>query len=258
MNELLSARGLTFAYDDRPVLKDVSVALSAGQVIALHGPNGSGKSTLIRLLLGHLRGGSGTIRWLGKDLRSWRCRELARRVAYLPQWPSFDPLQRVGEVLRLGRAPYWRTFGIESARDFDIVATVAHMLELDDLLTRPMDRLSGGQRQRVFIGRCLVQEPIALLLDEPGTFLDLKHQIELGLLLKKLAGQQELGVLMASHDLNLSAAVADHIILLKDGSIVCSGAPGEVLQAEVLSRVYDVQMQRIDRPDGKPLVYPRI
>ncbi|HEY7091001.1 MAG TPA: ABC transporter ATP-binding protein [Tepidisphaeraceae bacterium] len=253
---MLAATGVSFAYTDRPVLRDVKIELRAGEVVALLGPNGSGKSTLIRALLGHLDA-QGTIRWDERDLRSWRRKELARRVAYLPQSPTSEPDHRVVDVLRLGRAPYWQAFGIESPHDAEVVTRVAAQLELTDLLDRRMDRLSGGQRQRVFLGRCLAQEPSAMLLDEPSTFLDLKHQIELGTLLKKLAVEQRIGVLMASHDINLSAAFAHRIVLLKEGAIAQDGAPDAVLRPEVISDVYGVTMERIERSDGTPLVFPK-
>jgi iron complex transport system ATP-binding protein len=256
MSVLLSASGLTFAYADQPVLRNVSLTLSSGEVVALLGPNGSGKSTLIKTLLGHLSS-QGTIEWDGRPLREWRRKDLAKRVAYLPQTPTMEAEHRVIDVLRLGRAPYWQAFGIESSHDAEVVSRVAKMLQLDDLLDRRMDRLSGGQRQRVFIGRCLTQEPAAMLLDEPNTFLDLKHQIELTSLLRKLASEQKIAVLMASHDLNLAAALADRVLLLKEGVIVRDGSPSDALQPDVLSDVYGVRMQRIDR-DGKPLVFPQI
>ncbi len=257
MGELLSACALSFAYTEREVLRQVNFALTPGEVVALLGPNGSGKSTLIKVLLGHLHG-QGDIRWEGRDLHAWRRKDLAKRVAYLPQSPTFEPEHRVGDVLRLGRAPYWQAFGIESSHDAGVVARVARMLDLTDLLDRRMDHLSGGQRQRIFVGRCLVQEPAAMLLDEPNTFLDLKHQIELGLLLRKLAAEQKIGVLMASHDLNLAAALADRVVLLKEGVVVRDGAPNEVLDAALLGDIYGLAMERIERPDGRPLVFPRM
>src|SRR5262249_29813120 len=149
----------------------------------------------------------------------WTRRELARRVAYLPQSPVADAGQTVIDTLRLGRSPYWSAFGIESPRDEQVVRSVSARLGLDDLLSRPLDELSGGQRQRVFVGRCLVQEPAAMLLDEPSTFLDLRHQVELCQLLRQLAKEQSIGVLMASHDLNLAAAYANRVVVLSEGTI---------------------------------------
>ena len=148
---------------------------------------------------------------------------------------------------------------MESARDGQVVDEVARMLHLDGVLNRRMDQLSGGQRQRVFVGRCLVQEPRALLLDEPSTFLDLRHQVELLQLLRRLAREQGVGVMLASHDLNVAASLSDRLILLDAGKVAADGAPGSVLDAGLLERVYGVPMQRIDRGPGEPpAVFPRV
>jgi len=257
MSHLLHAANLSFSYGDRAALRDVSVSLDAGEVVVILGPNGSGKSPLIRTLLGHLEPQSGGIEWEGRPLRQWRRRELARRVAYLPQSPTADPDQSVRDVLRLGRAPYWQAFGIESSRDASVTDEVAAKLQLTDLLHRPIGDLSGGQRQRVFIGRCLAQEPAALLLDEPNTFLDLRHQVELLRLLRTLAREQDLGVLMASHDVNLAGAHADRMIVLHAGVIAAQGRPAEVLRAEVLGPVFEIEMEAISRQSGVPIVVPK-
>ena len=256
---LLDARNLHFAYGNRPVLRDVSIGLAAGEVVALLGPNGSGKSTLLRVLLGQLAAAAGSIRWNGREVRAWSRRELARAVGYLPQSPAADDEQRVAEVLRTGRAPYWGAFGIESIHDVQVVKEVAAQLNLLDLLARPMAELSGGQRQRVFLGRCLVQEPKAMLLDEPNTFLDLKHQVELGQLLRKLAHQHGVAVLMASHDLNLAGASADRLVLLHNGDTMADGPPVNVLKPELLSAVYGLPLQRLETSDpARPAIYPAI
>ena len=256
MSLLLEASGITFAYEQTPVLRDVALSLSAGQIVALLGPNGSGKSTLIKVLLGNLVG-SGSIIWEGRPRRDWKRRELARRVAYLPQSPAWDPEQTVLDALRLGRAPYWSAFGIEAPRDISVIWSVAQLLELDELVFRRMDELSGGQRQRVFVGRCLVQEPRAMLLDEPNTYLDLKHQVELSSLLRKLAEEKSIAVLMASHDLNLAGAFADRLVLLEDGKVASAGTAREVLQPQLLARVYGVNIERIERgPDKAPAILP--
>jgi iron complex transport system ATP-binding protein len=254
---LVRAASLSFAYGTRPVFSGVSLELRPGRMAALIGPNGSGKSTLIRLLTGHLRG-KGRIEFEGVPLERWGRRKLARRVAYLPQLPTYDAAQTVNDVLRLGRAPYWSAFGLETQHDLDTVARIASQLELGDLLARPMDALSGGQRQRVFIGRCLVQEPAMLYLDEPNTFLDLRHQVDLLKLLQNLAHEHGLGVFMASHDLNLAGAFADELMLLAEGELQARGTPAEVLQAERISRAYGVPMQEVAREGGAPLLAPQL
>lgn len=256
MSSILQSASLRFSYGVRPIINSVSLALASGQTVALLGPNGSGKSTLLKLLLGHLHG-EGEITWDGKPLRQWPRREFARRVAYLPQAPVFEDDQTVEDALRLGRAPYWGAFGLETERDIAVVREVSKRLELNELLDRRMDELSGGQRQRVFLGRCLAQEPAAMLLDEPNTFLDLRHQVELSRTLRQLAGERSIAVLMASHDLNLAGAFADRLLLLHEGTLVADGTPNEVLEEDLLSRVYGVPMRRLDREDGAPpIVFP--
>jgi iron complex transport system ATP-binding protein len=256
MTQLLQANNIAFAYGDHSVLRDVSLKLNAGEMISLLGPNGSGKTTLIRCMLGLLQSSAGSIEWEQQPIRSWSRRALARRVAYLPQSPTFEPQQTVADVLRLGRAAYWSAFGVESERDETVVRETASELKLDELLDRQMDELSGGQRQRVFVGRCLAQEPAAMLLDEPSTFLDLRHQIELAELLRRLARQKQIAVLMASHDLNLASGFSDRLLLLHEGAIVAEGSADQVLRSELLQRVYGVPMQRIDREGRPPLVTP--
>ena len=254
---LLQATGLQFAYGDRPVLRDVSLRLTPGEVVALLGPNGAGKSTLIRLLLGQMRATSGQVVWENRDVRAWRRREFARRVAYLPQSPAADAEQRVADVLRTGRAPYWGPFGLESVRDVEVVIDVARQFDLVHLLARPLSELSGGQRQLVFLARCLVQQPTALLLDEPNTFLDLRHQVAMGQRLRRLAKEQGLAVLMASHDLNLAGALADRLILLDAGTVAAEGIADSVLDARIVGKVYGLPMRRVENPGASvPLVWP--
>jgi iron complex transport system ATP-binding protein len=254
MADLLRASSVSFAFGDVAVLREVSVSLRAGEVVSLLGPNGSGKSTLIRCLLGLLPPRCGTIECDGRPMGDWTRRQLARRVAYLPQTPTVEPQHTVADVLRLGRAAYWSAFGVESARDETVVGDTASSLALTDLLHRRMDELSGGQRQRVHVGRCLVQEPAAMLLDEPATFLDLRHQVELYELLRRLSRDRGIGVLVASHDLNLASGYSDRLMLLNEGRIVAAGSPDDVLRAELLTQVYGVPMERLDRPGKSPLI----
>jgi iron complex transport system ATP-binding protein len=255
---VIEVRDLKKSYGAFEALRGISFTVEAGEAVALLGPNGAGKSTLLRVLLGHLRA-SGEVRWDGRDVQAWSRRAFARRVAYLPQSPTADPEQRVADVLRTGRAPYWGAFGIESARDIEVVNLIAHQLALTGLLPRPMAELSGGQRQLVFLARCLVQEPAALLLDEPNAFLDLRHQVELGQLLKRLAGDSQIAVLMASHDLNLAGALADRMILLDSGSVAAEGTADQVLDPAIVAKVYGLPMRRIDYPgQAKPLIWPQL
>jgi iron complex transport system ATP-binding protein len=256
---ILHAGHLRFAYRGAPpVLEDVSFALAPGRITVLLGPNGSGKSTLLKLLLGILKPDAGKIEWENRPLLSYRRAELARMVAYLPQSPAYEEGQTVLDVLRAGRTPYLQAFGLESPRDLQIVQETADALQLDPLLNRPLHELSGGQRQRVFLGRALAQEPKAFLLDEPSTFLDLHHQAQLWQILQKLAREKNLAILAASHDLYLSAAFADELLLLHEGKLAAAGSPNDVLDPQILSKVYGLAMERLDRPGKTPVVFPSL
>jgi len=254
---ILQTKNLNFSYsNDKPTLSDISLSLDPGQILAILGPNGSGKSTLIKVLLGHLRA-SGSILWQGRSIHDWSRKKLARHIAYLPQSPTHDPAHTVRDHLRLGRAPYWQILGLESDYDMNVIQKAAQMLDLSDLLPRPIDHLSGGQRQRVFLARCLIQEPSVLLLDEPNTFLDLHHQVDLLKLLRRLARDEQLAVILASHDINLSAAFADQLILLNNGSIAAAGTPYKILWPETLAPIYKLQVLRLDAPSG-PVIFPKL
>lgn len=256
MSAILQANNLTFSYGKTPAIQNLSISVDPGQIVVLLGPNGSGKSTLIKLLLGYLNG-QGEIIWDGKPISAWSRRDLARLIAYLPQSPGASAGHTVSDVLRLGRAPYWSAFGVESPRDIEVVQQTSDLLSLTTLLSRPIDELSGGQRQMAFLGRCLVQEPRVMLLDEPNSFLDLKHQIDLLKILQKLARKENIAVIMASHDLNLAGAFADRLHLLHAGTTAAAGTPSEVLQSGTLSQVYGLPIDRIDS-GTTPIVFPKI
>lgn len=254
---LLQARNLHVRYDTTEVLSDLSIDLLAGEVVALLGPNGSGKSTLIRTLLGHLRASGGEILWEDRPLARLSPRALARRVAYLAQTPAYDPESRVEHVVRMGRSPYLSMFGLETTEDRDVVEAILNETGLTAFRHRAMDELSGGQRQRVFIARALAQQPVAMLLDEPGTHLDLHHHVEMYRQLRTLAQQKLIGVLIAAHDITLAAQFADRIVLLSDGRVVANGTPTDVLQADALSKVYGLQLARLsDVEPGRVVIVP--
>lgn len=242
---LLHAADISVAFAARTVLADVSLELRTGQILTLIGPNGSGKTTLLRALLGHVKH-SGQVAWNGRPISKWSARDLARLVAYMPQSPVYEPGDRVVEVLRLGRWPHQGLLGVERESDEQIIRQIASDLELVDLLDRPVDTLSGGQRQRVFVGRCLAQSPQAILLDEPATFLDLRHQVELYRLLRRLTESRGLGVIMASHDLNLAATHADRALVLKEGRVLASGAIDDVMTESIMSEAFDLKMKRVE------------
>jgi iron complex transport system ATP-binding protein len=174
-------------------------------------------------------------------------RDVSHSLAPGPLDTLHGPTDTVLDTLRLGRAPHLSALGLESAHDLQVIRDTAALLSLSDLLTEPLSHLSGGQRQRVFLARALVQQPQALLLDEPTTYLDLRHQLDLLHLLRKLCTETGLAVLMSLHDLNLAAAFADHTLLLSEGRPAASGPPADVLTPDLLSRVYQTPMTQVGR-----------
>ncbi|HEX8323363.1 MAG TPA: ABC transporter ATP-binding protein [Tepidisphaeraceae bacterium] len=252
MSAILSASAVSVALSGREALTGVGLDLTPGRMTVLIGPNGSGKTTLLRALLGHVPA-AGDILWLGRPLSEWSSRELGRLVAYLPQTPTFEPGDRVLDVLRLGRMPHGGWLGLDHAADDAIIDTVAADLSLRDLLDRRVETLSGGQRQRVFLGRALAQQPKAVLLDEPATYLDLRHQVDLYTLLGQQTRTRGLAVLMASHDVNLSLVHADEAIILKAGRVVAQGEVDRVMTEATLSNTFDVPIRRVR--DGERAIF---
>lgn len=254
---VLEVQDLSAGYRRADVLRDISLGVAAGEVVAIAGPNGSGKSTFLRAITGRVPRLEGQIRWFGQSLGQFGHRHLARRVAMLPQLPTHLPRDRVRDVLAAGRTPHLGLLGVESVRDARAVEEVAQSLGLADWLDREIATLSGGQRQRVFIGRCVVQlhgaMQAAILLDEPDTYLDLRHAAELANLIRSLAKERGLATIVASHDLNLAAGVADRMALLNDGRLVTMGAPAEVLEPGRISDIFQTRVKVID-VDGRPVV----
>lgn len=252
---VLRCRDLTVRLGARVALEQVTLSLEPGRLVALLGPNGSGKTTLLRALAGLVWPQSGAVFLDERDLRAWSRRSVARQVAYLPQAPTVIESQRVGELLLAGRLPHRGPLGFDSRRDGEVVRELAGQLELAEVLDRRLGTLSGGQRQRAFIGRCLAQQPRALLLDEPATYLDLRHQVELHRLLRRLADGQRLAVLLASHDFNLAATHCDELVLLDKGRVVARGDGDAVLRPELIERVYGVSVRRTEI-DGEVVLVP--
>lgn len=246
MTSRLAVEKLSVRYGRTTVVDAVSFRVDRPEVVAVLGPNGSGKTTLLRSLLG-LVAFDGAVSWDGDRSVVHHPPQLARHASYLAQSPSSVPGQTVSQAILAGRFVRRGAFDfLDSADDLATVRAIAASLGLTELLDRPIDRLSGGQRQRVFLARCLAQDTPTLLLDEPATFLDLRHQLDLYGQVRTLAREQGKTILMASHDLNLAATHADRMLVMKDGRIVADGRPGEVLTEPLLEAVYGVAMRRVD------------
>lgn len=254
---MISFDGVTVRYHraDRPAVNQASFLAADGVITALVGPNGSGKSTMVRALLGREPLESGRIMLDGLDRGSLRQRELARRLAVIPQREeAVFPLE-VSEYVALGRYPYNRGL-TSSPDDARAIRRAVERAEVGALLDRRTDELSGGEWQRVRVARALAQETGMLVLDEPTTFLDIAHEMSLLELLHSLAAGG-MAVLMVSHQLNLVARFASRMVLLSRGHVVADGSPAEVMDAATLEAVYDwpIVISR-DAASGAPVLLP--
>lgn len=254
---MLSIHRLSVSYGKRRVLKDVSLSVEAGQVLALIGPNGSGKSTLIRAISGVIPSQGGEVRVGGKALSDLSTMERARYLAVVPQARNLPPAFSVYESILLGRTPYLGWLGRAGETDHERVRTALERTQMGPLADRMVGELSGGEQQRVLLARALAQDTPVMLLDEPTTHLDLQHREGLVHLVRELAKSKTLAVLMVLHDLNMASLYADRVSLLVDGEIRATGTPPEVLTEETLSRVYHVPVHIIPHPEyGNPLILP--
>lgn len=234
----LVARGVWFAYHDRWVIEDLDLSLAEGEFVGLVGPNGSGKSTLLKVLSGLLPPDRGTVHLEGVAMRRLRRREVARRVAVVPQELAIPFGLCAREMVMLGRTPHVRP--LRGARPVDrrVVEEKMALTGTLDLADRPYNELSGGEQQRVALAMALSQEARILLLDEPTVHLDINHQVEMLELLRRLNREHRQTVLLILHDLNLAALYVDRLLLLHGGRIVADGAPGEVLDEHRIREVF--------------------
>ena len=246
---------LSFSYETVPVLSAISLSIRPGEFVGIIGPNGSGKSTLLRLLAGVSHPSAGTVRLDGRSLRETPRREVARRIAVVPQETTFTFAFSALEVVLMGRSPHLGRLSLEGPEDMKIARHAMRATDTWYLRDRRMDALSGGEKQRVVIARALAQEPSILLLDEPTTALDVRHQVDIYRLLHRLHSDSGLTVLLVSHDLNLAAKVCQRLVLLCKGKIECDGPPSAVIRAELLSSVYGTELHvQTDPAGGAPVV----
>jgi iron complex transport system ATP-binding protein len=236
------------------VLHALSLDVAEGEVVALVGPNGSGKSTLLRVLGRVLKPRAGVVYLDGRAMREWPTREVARRLALLPQGPTLSADLTVEELVRMGRSPHQGILGLPTREDEDAVENAIRETSIGALVGRHVATLSGGERQRVWLAMALAQQPRILLLDEPTTFLDLNHQLEVLDLIRYLNRQHGLTVVMVLHDLNQAARYAGRIIVLRNGQIYTDGTPASVLTPETLRDVFGVEGHVMAGPDGIDLV----
>src|SRR5438876_1847132 len=238
----LIVEDVTFGYGREPLLYNLHVQVQAGEMVGLLGPNGSGKTTLLRLLSGVYRPQHGRILLEGYDLLQWGRRNIARRIAVVPQELHMPFAFTVEQMVSLGRTPFVNFFGSLGARDERIVKDALQATTIESLAGRVFNQLSGGERQRVMIAMALAQEPRLLLLDEPTSHLDIKYQIETLELVQFLNRERRVTVIAAMHDLNLAARYFPRLLLFQRG-VVADAGPAEVLEPHLLKRVYGIDVQ---------------
>ncbi|MQM24767.1 ABC transporter ATP-binding protein [Glycomyces albidus] len=252
----LAARQATLGYGRTVISEDLTVEIPEGEFTVIMGPNACGKSTLLKALARMLKPSIGSVLLDGKDIHSQPTRAVARRLGLLPQSPIAPDGITVADLVARGRYPHQGILRQWSADDERVVAEAMRATDIADLSGRGVDELSGGQRQRVWIAMVLAQQTPLLLLDEPTTFLDITHQIEVLDLCAKLhrEGRTLVAVL---HDLNQAARYATHLIAMRDGAVVAEGAPADIVTAETVEQVFDLPCRIIDDPEsGTPLVIP--
>lgn len=253
----LRADTVTLAYDGRTVSTDLSVSIPSGRFTVILGPNACGKTTLLRALARLLNPHGGQVVLDGKDIRRYPTKEVARCLGLLPQ-SSFAPFGiSVADLVARGRFPHQRALQQWSQADDVAVTHAMQVTNVTELAERSVDELSGGQRQRVWLAMVLAQETPLLLLDEPTTFLDIAHQLEVLELCRRLNRHDGRTLVLVLHDLNQAARYADHIIVMRDGAIVAEGAPHAVLTPTMLAEVFGLQAHIMADPiTGTPLVIP--
>lgn len=252
----MAVEQVSFSRKGRPILNRIDLKIGNRELIGLIGPNGAGKSTLLKLLAKLLTPTGGAIFLDGKDLKEWHPREVARRVAYLPQGPAIESPFPCREVVLMGRYAHLGRFDREGMRDHEVVREAMRLTETAPLADRPVTELSGGELQRVLIARTLAQEARSLLLDEPTANLDPQHQLGLVELVASLV-EKGISVLMALHDLHLAARYCHRLVLIHQGEVISDGTPRAVLTEENLRRVYGIEAEIVLHPTlHYPVVTP--
>lgn len=253
----LEARNISFSYGDIPVFEGLDLTLMQGKITALVGANGSGKSTILKNLARILKPSHGAVLIDGEALQTYPAKAIARKMAVLPQNPVAPDGLRVRELVSYGRHPWQSGFGMLNDHDKQKIEEALELTDLVDLAERPIGSLSGGQRQRVWIAMALAQDGEIILLDEPTTFLDMTHQLDVMQILARLNEAHGKTIIMVLHDLNQAARYAHHMIAIKQGKIVRQGDANDIMSVPVLAEVFGILADFFDDPrTGKKICIP--
>ena len=252
----LSLQGVGFSANGRTILSGIDLDVQAGTVCGLVGPNGSGKSTLLKIIARQVMATSGKVVWGGKASGEWSNRAFARHVAYMPQFTPGADGMTVRELVALGRFPWHGTLGRFSDADHQAIEAALKRTDLAPFANRRVDNLSGGERQRAWIAMMLAQDARCLILDEPTSALDLSHQMGVLSLVRTLAQERKLTVIVVLHDINLAARYCDTITALNAGRMLMTGAAKQIMRAEALKRIFGVDMGVFEHPQHRlPVSY---
>ena len=256
MDNVFDIKGLTFSYGTNEVIKWLDLSIKQGKVTTLIGANGCGKSTLFNLITKNLRPNSGEIRLEGKDISQVKLKDFARQVAIVHQYNTAPADISVEKLVAFGRTPY-HAFGStsNSEEDEEKIKRALEITNTEKLKDKAVAQLSGGQKQRVWIAMALAQHPKILFLDEPTTYLDIRYQLQILKLVRKLNEEYGMTVIMVLHDINQSLYYSDEIVAMKDGRITAQGKPEEIITSELIKNVYDVELG-ISAVNGRPFVLP--
>ena len=253
----ISTSHLSLAYGSRSIVEELNLHVPDGLITALVGANGSGKSTILKSMARILTPSNGGVYLDGKLIHRQPTKEVAKNLAILPQNPTSPEGLTVRELVSFGRYPHQKGFGILSAEDNRMIDWALQATGMTTFTNRPVDHLSGGQRQRAWIAMALAQGTEVLLLDEPTTFLDMAHQMEVMILLEKLNKDQKRTIIMVVHDLNHAARYAQHLVALKDGTVMYEGRPEDVMTPQMLRDVFNIDADVIPDPrTGAPMCLP--
>ena len=253
MSIILDIQNIEVSIDEYPILQHITLPITEHAITAVIGPSGCGKSTLLRSMIGYIHSPRKCVTILGKPLQSYSQNELARQMAFLPQVPNMPKDMTVEELVYCGRYPYQMWWKNTAKEDREIVDYALGITKTNHLRNQLIPSLSGGERQRVWIAMALAQQPKLLVLDEPTTYLDINHQLEIMELLKRLNDEQGLTVLMVLHELTQAVQYSHYMAIIKDGHLVTAGDTKEIVSDELFRDVFSVDVQ-IDTFDDKQYV----
>jgi iron complex transport system ATP-binding protein len=256
-DQLIHVENYSFSINNNSILNNVTLSVHEGEYISVIGPNGAGKTTLLKCLMRIYAGGTGSISISGKPIESYKQKDLAKLLSYVPQGDSRNLDFTAYEFVMMGRYPHMSPFTSLGTGDKKAVSDALEATETTHLRDRYLNTLSGGERQNVFIAAAIAQGSNILLLDEPTTFLDPKHRHDIHKTLKRVNCTQGITIVSVTHDINSASLLSSRVILLKDGSVAFTGSPAEVMCNDVLEPVYDKEFLFTDHPStGRPVIIP--